>query len=88
MIADLDLEEHRAWLPQTDLAAGIVQLPAQPGCCSPTRLSTVSPRHAAGDPDCANTATASRTCCALALGSLIGILNGVDEEWNPATDPT
>ena len=84
-IAELDLGPHRRLLAQEDLAAGRLNF-LRTGVLYADALSTVSPRHAQ------EIQTAEYGCGLEELlrrraGDLSGILNGVDEEWDPATDP-
>jgi starch synthase len=85
VLEDLDLSGHTSWLPQLDLAGGSVNF-LKTGIFLADALATVSPRHAQ------EIQTAEYGCGLEAVfkaraGVLFGILNGVDDEWNPATDP-
>jgi len=84
-VAELDLQPHRHLLANEDLAAGTLNF-LRTGIIHAHALSTVSPRHAH------EIQTAEYGCGLEGLlrhrsGDLSGILNGVDEEWDPTTDP-
>ena len=84
-VAELDLAPHRHLLAAEDLAAGTLNF-LRTGIVHARAVSTVSPRHAQ------EIQTAEYGCGLEGLlraraGDLAGILNGVDEEWDPATDP-
>jgi starch synthase len=84
VVEDLDLADHRAWLPQIDLAGGKFNF-LRAGAQLADALSTVSPRHAR-EIQTAEYGSGLEGLLRARAGVLFGILNGVDEDWNPATD--
>jgi starch synthase len=83
-IDELGFAEHRQRLPEEDRRAGRINF-LRAGIVSADALSTVSPRHAT------EIQTAEYGCGLEGLlrwrsADLVGILNGVDDDWNPATD--
>jgi len=85
VIEDLDFAGHTSWFPQYDLASGSVNF-LKAGLFLADALATVSPRHAQ-EIQTAEYGRGLEAILKARAGSLFGILNGVDDEWNPATDP-
>jgi starch synthase len=83
-IEELDLGPHRHLLPAEDVAAGRVNF-LRAGIVHADHLSTVSPRHAQ-EIQTAEYGSGLDGLLRQRAGSLTGILNGVDDEWDPATD--
>ncbi len=84
VLGDLDLAEHRSWLPREDLSRGSFGF-LRAGIAQADAISTVSPRHAQ------EIQTAEYGCGLEGIlraraGVLFGILNGVDDDWDPASD--
>ncbi len=84
-IAELDLTPHRELLPAEDVSAGRINF-LRAGIVHADLLSTVSPRHAQ-EIQTPEYGSGLDGLLRRRAGSLTGILNGVDDEWDPATDP-
>lgn len=84
-IDELGLAEHRDLVPEEDRRAGRINF-LRTGIVHAQALSTVSPRHAQ-EIQTAEYGSGLEDLLRRRAHDLIGILNGVDDEWNPATDP-
>jgi starch synthase len=83
-IAELDLGAHRHLLASEDRAEGTLNF-LRTGIVHSGALSTVSPRHAQ-EIQTTEYGAGLEGLLRYRSGDLVGILNGVDEEWDPATD--